>query len=129
MNMGAYEKKQKHILLIDDNALQLRALRGILKEEYHVSMATSAMEAMEIIRKDCPDLIFLDYDMPVCDGRMTLEMIRNTEEAKDTPVVFLTGVDDKEHINAVLKLKPAGYLLKPAKQKRIFDIIHELLGD
>lgn len=120
---------RKHILLIDDNAVQLRALRGILKDKFDVSMATSAMEAMVIIGKKCPDLIFLDYEMPVCDGKMTFETIKKVEEAKDIPVVFLTGVDDREHIQAVLRLKPAGYLLKPVEQKRIFEIIHEVLGD
>ena len=48
-------------------------------------------------------MIFLDYEMPICDGKMTLEMIRELEESKDIPVVFLTGVSDKEHIAAVLE--------------------------
>lgn len=119
---------KKHILLVDDNAVQLRAYRGLLKEKYDVSMATSAMEAMVIIGKNCPDLIFLDYDMPVCDGKEAFEALQKMEMAKEIPVVFLTGIDDAEHIQAVLKLKPAGYLLKPVEQKRIFDVIHELLG-
>ena len=47
---------------------------------------------------------------------------------KDIPVVFLTGVSDKEHIEAVLELKPAGYLLKPANADRIYNIIEKVLG-
>ena len=119
---------KKHILLVDDNAVQLRALRGLLKDKYDVSMATSAMEAMVIIGKKAPDLIFLDYDMPVLDGKEAFEALKNMEMAKEIPVVFLTGIDDAEHIQAVLRLKPAGYLLKPVEQKRIFDVIYELLG-
>lgn len=59
------------------------------------------------------DLIFLDYEMPICDGKMTLEMIRELEESKDIPVVFLTGVSDKEHIAAVLeRLANSGLISK-----------------
>ena len=81
-----------------------------------------------MIGKKKPDMIFLDYEMPICDGKMTLEMIRGMEESKDIPVVFLTGVSDKEHIAAVLDLKPAGYLLKPADAERIYSIIEKVLG-
>ena len=119
---------RKLILLVDDDGMQLRAHNGMLKDKYDIRMATSGMQALTLIGKKKPDLIFLDYEMPVCDGRMTLEMIRELEEAKDIPVVFLTGVNDKEHIQAVLKLKPSGYLLKPADPEMIFGIIDKIFG-
>ena len=105
---------KKSILLVDDSVIQLRALNEMLKDEYDVQMATS-------------DIIFLDYEMPMCDGKMTLEMIRQVDEAKDVPVVFLTGVNDKDHIEAVIKLRPAGYILKPASKEKIYETISEIL--
>jgi DNA-binding NtrC family response regulator len=119
---------KKSILLVDDSKIQLRTLNEMLKQKYEVRMAISGMQAITMITKKKPDMIFLDYEMPVCDGRMTLQMIRELEEAKDIPVVFLTGVSDREHITAVLELKPAGYLLKPADSKQIFSIIEKVLG-
>lgn len=127
-NMIIDNAARKLILLVDDDGMQLRALNGMLKDKYDIRMATSGMQALTLIGKKKPDLIFLDYEMPVCDGRMTLEMIRELEEAKDIPVVFLTGVNDKEHIQAVLKLKPSGYLLKPAEPELIFGIIDKIFG-
>lgn len=121
------KEEKKSILLVDDSGIQLRALNDMLKFKYEVRMATSGMQALTLIGKKKPDIIFLDYEMPVCDGRMTLEMIRELEEAKDIPVVFLTGVSDKEHIEAVLRLKPAGYLLKPASSEMIYNILEKLL--
>ena len=100
----------------------------MLKDKYDVRMATSGTQALTMIGKEKPDMIFLDYEMPVCDGKRTLEMIREQEETKDIPVVFLTGVSDKENITAVLELKPAGYLLKPADASRILATIEEVLG-
>ena len=120
---------KKVVLLVDDNAMQLRTLNEMLKQKYEVQMATSGMKALTLIGKKKPDIIFLDYEMPMCDGKMTLEMIREVEEARDIPVVFLTGVNDKEHIEAVLKLKPAGYLLKPASAEMIFGTLDKFLGE
>ena len=122
------KNSRKTILLVDDNAMQLRTLNEMLKMQYDVQMATSGMKALTLIGKKKPDIIFLDYEMPMCDGKMTLEMIREVEEAKDIPVVFLTGVNDKEHIEAVLRLKPAGYLLKPASAEMIFSTLDKFLG-
>lgn len=121
--------ERKCILLVDDNAMQLRVLNEMLKNKYDVMMATSGMKALTLIGKRIPDIIFLDYEMPVCDGKMTLQMIRELDEAKNIPVVFLTGVSDKEHIKAVLGLHPAGYLLKPANADTMFETLHKILGE
>lgn len=125
------EKKsgKKCILLVDDNALQLRTMNEMLRNKYDVQLATSGMKALTQIGKRVPDVIFLDYEMPVCDGKMTLQMIRELEEAKDIPVVFLTGVNEKEHIKAVLGLHPAGYLLKPASVETIYQTLNKILGE
>lgn len=67
--------------------------------------------------------------MPGQDGKATLELIRAYEPTKDTPVVFLTGVKDRARIQAVLALKPAGYILKPVSQEHIMDIIQKVLQE
>lgn len=123
------KSEKKTVLLVDDNAIQLRSLNEMLKSKYDVQMATSGMKALTMIGKRVPDVILLDYEMPMCDGKMTLQMIRELEEAKDIPVVFLTGVSEKEHIKAVLGLHPAGYLLKPAGAEMIFETLNKILGE
>lgn len=115
--------ERKCILAIDDNAFQLRMLNELLKDTYDVDMANSAMKAMTMIGRKVPDLILLDYEMPICDGKMALQMLREIEEVKDVPVIFLTGVKDAAHINAVLALQPAGYILKPAKSEVLLEEI------
>ena len=70
----------------------------------------------------------LDYEMPEWDGKKTLEEIRKDEEIMDIPVMFLTGVAEKEYIAAVLGLNPAGYLLKPVEQSKLLKSIEEVLG-
>ncbi|MCM1038342.1 MAG: response regulator [Ruminococcus sp.] len=120
---------KKHILVVDDNGTTLRTVKAMLKDEYEVSMAISGAQAMTSMGKKRPDLILLDYEMPICDGRMTLEMIRADEELCDIPVIFLTGVNSREHINAVLDLHPAGYYLKPPIKDVLLQKIEEVLGE
>lgn len=127
-----YEKskdERKHILMVDDNVQSLRSMRKMLQKTYRVSIATSATQAMTKMGLDRPDLIILDYDMPICDGKMMLEMIRAEEKFKDIPVIFLTGISDKEHIMKVVELKPAGYFLKPPVYLQIFLEIQKLIGE
>lgn len=119
--------EKKTILLVDDAAVQLRAMKNILKEKYNVAMATSAKMALEILKKRRMDLILLDYDMPEHDGRETFEMIRAEEEGKDVPVVFVTGVNEKERIIEVLKMKPAGYLVKPVQKEELLETVQQVL--
>ena len=95
----------------------------MLEERYEVAVAISGAQAMTSIGKKRPDLILLDYEMPICDGKMTLEMIRADDDLKNIPVIFLTAVNDRANIEAVLKLKPAGYILKaPIKDKLIAEM-------
>ena len=117
---------RKTVLLVDDSAMLLRTMNDMLKQKYDVQIATSGMKALALIAKKRPDIIFLDYEMPVCDGKMTMKMIREQEGGEDIPIVFLTGVKDKQHIEDVLKLKPAGYLLKPASADVIYNILDNI---
>ena len=121
------EDGRKKVLVVDDNATTLRSIKGMLEEKYNVMLANSGMKAMTSIGKNRPDAILLDYEMPVCDGRQTLEMIRADEDLTQIPVIFLTGVNDRAHIQAVLKLKPAGYLLKPAVPEKLIAAIEEAI--
>ena len=89
--------------MVDDNGSTLRTMKAMLEGEYEVAIAISGAQAMTSIGKKRPDLILLDYEMPVCDGRMTLEMIRADDDMKDIPVVFLTAVNDRANIEASLR--------------------------
>lgn len=120
---------KKMILLIDDAPIQLRAMNGILHEKYAVKMATSGEQAIKILQKYRPDLILLDYEMPGCDGKQTFANIRNEENGKDVPVVFVTGVKDRERVMDVLEMKPAAYLRKPVERDTLLEMAQKLLGD
>ena len=124
----ATELDKKHIIVVDDNPVLLRNMRNMLQDKYRVSLATSAAQCMKIMGQDKPDLIILDYEMPVVDGKQTLEMIRAESDYKNVPVIFLTGIADKPHVDAVLDLKPAGYFVKPPMQTKIIGAIEKIFN-
>ncbi|MCR4695172.1 MAG: response regulator [Pseudobutyrivibrio sp.] len=125
---GSREQGKKHIIVVDDNPVLLRNMRNMLQERYRISLTTSAAQCMKVMGQDKPDLIILDYEMPVVDGRQTLEMIRSDPDFEKVPVIFLTGIADKEHVDAVLDLKPAGYFVKPPMQTKIIGAIESIFN-
>lgn len=115
---------KKKILVVDDSGVMLKAMQELLEKEYDVSVANSGISAISSLALNRPDLILLDYEMPVCNGRQVLEMIRAEKDFADIAVIFLTGRVDKESVKQVLSLKPAGYLsknLKPLEIKENID--------
>lgn len=104
--------KKKKILVVDDSDFMLRAMEELLGKTYEVMLAKSGLASIRSITLNRPDLVMLDYEMPICDGSQVLEMIRAEEDFANIPVIFLTSRTDKESIKKVLALKPAGYLSK-----------------
>lgn len=116
-------ENKKHILLVDDSGTMLRTIKGWLDDKYRVSMVNSATSAISFLAVNKPDLILLDYEMPVCSGPMMLEMIRSEIKTESLPVIFLTSKGDKESVAKVLSLKPQGYLLKTMPSGQIVEAI------
>lgn len=88
----------------------------------------SGAMAIKYLSTNRPDLVLLDYEMPIVDGKQVLGMIRSEAEFADIPVMFLTSKGDKESVMQVMELKPDGYLLKtmpPEQIKRSVDTFFE----
>ena len=114
---GKHTKKK--ILVVDDSGAMLRNVKGWLEDKYQVILANSGAMAIKYLATNRPDLVLLDYEMPVVDGRQVLEMIRTETEFCDVPVIFLTSKNDRESIMKVMELKPDGYMLKTMEPKQI----------
>lgn len=118
---------RKHVLIIDDDMRMLKLLKGYLHEMCDVATAPSGRIAYKFLETKKTDLILLDYAMPGEDGPQVLEKLRNNENTKDIPVVFLTGVTEKDKITKALFLKPQGYLLKPIERDKLMDTLKNFL--
>lgn len=87
---------KKKILVVDDAEDALMIMEHILQlEDYAVVKARTGEEAIELSRKELPNLILLDIKLPGMDGPAVAEVIKATAETKDIPIIFLTGLLSK----------------------------------
>lgn len=115
---------KKHILVVDDSGTMLRSIKDWLSDRYKVSIVNSATAAITFLATNHPDLILLDYEMPVCSGPMMLQMIRTEPKTEKIPVIFLTAKGDRESVQSVLQLHPDGYLLKSMTPSKIIAAVN-----
>lgn len=125
--MAKPKNERKHILVIDDNSLMLKVIKEHLRDKYDVATAISGKIALRFLAKKKTDLILLDYEMPEEDGPAILGKLREIDSVKDVPVIFLTGISEKDKIRKALSMKPQGYLLKPIEREALLEAIHKYL--
>lgn len=125
MENKEWEEQKKKILVVDDSDFMRKTVIRLLENDYSVIEAGSSVTAIQSIVVNRPDLILLDYEMPVCDGRQILEMIRSEKATAGIPVIFLTGRGDRESVKKVMALKPEGYLLKSMPEEAIKKVIDD----
>jgi CheY-like chemotaxis protein len=119
----AERKKGKNILLIDDDLTYLKTMQEWLSMKYNITITKSGMQAITYITNHTPDLILLDYEMPITTGPQVMEMLRSEPNSANIPIIFLTGRSDRESVMTVMALKPQGYMLKSMTKEQILETI------
>lgn len=114
---------KKHVLVVDDDPMMLKMIKEHLKDTYTVATAISGSIALNFLENKKTNLIILDYEMPGENGADILKKIRENEATSNLPVVFLTGITEREKIHKVLRFKPQGYLLKPIEREKLLKTI------
>ena len=119
------------IVVVDDDAMQLSDARRLLTErDMRVSCMRSGEELLQFMEKNTPDLRLLDILLEGIDGFETLRRLRSFENESgrsNTPVIFLTGDDDKEAENRGLQAGASDFIRKPFDReiflRRIYNTI------
>ena len=117
--------EEKNILVLDDDPNYLSMLHEWLRDSYKVTMLNSGLQGIEWLGENRADLILLDYEMPETSGPTVLEMLRNNEELKSIPVIFLTEKSDKDSLMSVVSHRPEGYLLKCIEKEELLEKLRE----
>lgn len=116
------------ILLVDDEQDILEFLSYNLKKEgYEVYTATNGKEAIEIAKKETPDLVILDVMMPDMDGMETCQRIREIPKLKDVMIAFLTARNEDYSQIAGFDVGADDYINKPIKPRVLISRIKALL--
>jgi CheY-like chemotaxis protein len=101
------------ILAVDDTPENLHVVKGVLGSDYIVKAATSGPMALKIAEKQPPDLILLDIMMPDMDGYEVCRQLKDKEQTRDVPVIFLTAMDQTTDEAQGFELGAADYMTKP----------------
>lgn len=115
------------ILVIDDDAMNLKMAEYILKKEYEVISVSSGQEALEYLAHNIPDMILLDLHMPGMNGLEVLEVIHGMEGVCNVPVVFLTADSERETEIKIFKAGAMDYIQKPFLAEVVLHRIGRLL--
>lgn len=103
----------KNILVVDDNKLNLAAARNTLSGEYKVIPVMKGEQALTFLEHGECDIILLDINMPEMDGFEVLSRIKQMENCKNIPVIFLTADNDTETETRCFKEGAIDFIAKP----------------
>jgi putative two-component system response regulator len=101
------------ILVVDDDATNLRMLHEILTPFYKVYAAPSGERALAFLERRHTDLILLDVEMPDLNGYQVIKRLKETPELASIPVLFLTAQEGRDKEETALRLGAVDYILKP----------------
>lgn len=120
-NVAAVTKGAR-VLIVDEDELFISVLERMLEEyDITVTKATNGFEAIELVKKNVYDIIFITYEMKMLDGIRTLENIRKLkgEYFEQVPVVYITSSDINEVFGAFIEAGFSDYLTKPVDKKAL----------
>lgn len=107
------EREKPVVLVVDDTLDNITLVNEILKNDYRIKVATNGEKAFEVAKSTRPDIILMDVMMPVMNGYEACARMKQDEELKDVPVLFLTALSDEEDEKKGFMLGAADYIIKP----------------
>jgi Response regulator containing a CheY-like receiver domain and an HTH DNA-binding domain len=124
MDPGRSDSGMIDVLIVDDQQIVREGLRSVLRTDPGVTIVgeySDGAQAIEALNRLRPDVVVMDVRMPVMDGALATQRIR---ELQGPPVLILTTFDDDETLARALRAGTAGFLLKSAPGEDILRAIH-----
>jgi CheY-like chemotaxis protein len=114
----------KKILIIDDDPVIVKYLQAVFSDNgYATCTATSSMEGLEMVRREKPDLITLDIQLPGEWGPRFYRKLRQDKDLKDTPVIVISGMDGDHAVKDAIT-----FVKKPFDPEKLIGIVKNTIG-
>ena len=125
--MGKSESKPV-VLVVDDNLQNLELLLAYLEEiDCTTDSAVDGAEAMEVIRKNPPDLVLLDVMMPKMSGFEVCRRMKNDPDTADIPVIMVTALNELGDIERAIDSGTDDFLSKPINKWELLTRVKTML--
>jgi DNA-binding response OmpR family regulator len=127
--MSDSSARKERILVVDDFVQNVELLEELLiTADYTVSTAYDGEEALKKAHEEKPDLILLDIMMPKMDGYQVCEALRNADDTKDIPIIFVTAKTEvKDWTHAIFNMGANSYITKPINAKKLIEKVKSVL--
>lgn len=121
--------KNKVILCIDDNELNLELIENIFNQEstYTLISTTEVFKGIKIAEEQQPDIILMDINMPEMNGYEALDVLQKNKTTHDIPVIAVTGNATKDDIENGQTAGFKRFITKPFRIKELLDAIDDIL--
>jgi two-component system, chemotaxis family, chemotaxis protein CheY len=120
------ERVMKNCLVVDDSRVIRKVARRILEDlRFSIDEAGDGLEALTRCRKQMPDAVLLDWNMPVMSGIEFLRQLRREPGGERPVVVFCTTENDVDHISEAIRAGANEYIMKPFDG----DILHSKFSE
>jgi len=117
------------ILIVDDDITVQRLLEFILRKlDVDILIAGDGETAIEMIRKERPEIVFLDVMMPGKNGIEVCHEVKRDPELKDTYIVMLTAMGNESEIKAMVDSGANEYVPKPFSPSGIIEIVKKIIS-
>lgn len=123
-------KKKFKILIVDDNEINQLVLMKLLVNHggFYMDIANNGERAIEMIKNENYDLIFMDLHMPKMNGFEAIEYIRSSPGIKKSKIIALSAYDIKKDKQLGKSLKVDDYIVKPYVSSDLFSSIYKVLN-
>lgn len=115
------------VLVVDDNAYMRQIVRSLLLNigVKNIHEAADGIEALELIRAVAPDIVILDWEMPLLNGPELVRIVRSPGvfPSPDIPIIMLSGHGERWRVIEAVKLGVNEFLCKPVSAKSLRDRI------
>lgn len=111
--MGAEESKKRHIVVVDDEPVNLEIAENALNGVYKLTKLISGEQLLKFLTRIKPDMILLDVQMPEMNGYEVLKKIMANPATREIPVIFLTSQDSTDSERMGLRLGAKDFIRKP----------------
>ena len=110
------------ILTVDDSkTIRMIVAKAFKPFDCDILEAANGVEGLAVASRDKPDVILLDFTMPIMDGLETLAKLKADPELKAIPVLMLTAEAGRETVLKIAKLGVRDYLIKPFKEELVVE--------
>jgi two-component system phosphate regulon response regulator PhoB len=116
------------ILIVEDHPTMREAMRLVLEVEgFSIDEAADGKAALEAVREDPPDLVFLDLNIPGANGADVLVQLKNDPATADVRIIVVTATGE-EGRDQVMRLGADEYFTKPFSPIALLRTVERVLG-